>query len=425
MKVIAETAIKEMTDEKKAIHRYVLVNGPEKATFSNKHASNARRVALRKVPATNDNCKSALGGATNQIQQFGQIGIKHAAAVSDCRRNNWLHQGTQGEKTTKKKKERKQGLFWCFPPEVMHAIIQSAIEEAPEQGKRNNEELEAQRRAEEEKEQLIRELNLHNATEAYIDAIYYYKMYHSATCLKGITPSEVQNQIQGLPSKKAKLRVLKENLLMRRKGFGWKKVDIAWSKDCRQFTIEELTQRLIHVIGLEGSNGWEMPLHPHIDTPSRTYTTALGTTTAGLEDLDTKYLGDDRKLRKKARKLLRDRETQGEGSLAAECQPQKKPELSELVRKRIEVLTSVRVGSETALIWWTCEVVLKSKEGQTVKVTWDPLMDVKGWEKGGKSVQTLLKSKWRKDTVGAWRMEYNESDGDSDSDDKEDNSNSQ
>ena len=85
-------------------------------------------------------------------------------------------------------------------------------------------------------------------------------------------------------------------------------------------------------------------------------------------------------MRKKARKLLCQRESQGEGSLAAKCQPPRRPELSELVRKRIEVLTSVEVGSEHALIWWTCEVlhVGSERNKKTVMVTWDPLIDMQG-----------------------------------------------
>ena len=81
---------------------------------------------------------------------------------------NWLDHETEGKKTTRK---WKQGLFGSLPQEVQDANIQCAIEDDPEQRKRNNEELEAQRKAKVEKEQLIRELNLHNATEAYIDAM--------------------------------------------------------------------------------------------------------------------------------------------------------------------------------------------------------------------------------------------------------------
>ena len=76
--------------------------------------------------------------------------------------------GTEGKKTTK---QRKQGLFWSFRLELQHAIIQSVIEDAPEQQKSIKEQLVAQCKAKKEKEQLIRELNLRKATKAYIDAM--------------------------------------------------------------------------------------------------------------------------------------------------------------------------------------------------------------------------------------------------------------
>ena len=98
VEVIAEIGIKEMTDTNKAIHRYVSVNGPDNAIYSHEHASSERRLALRGVPATNDQAESSLGGATYQLQQFGRIAIKHAAAVNDVRRNGWLRRGTTEEK---------------------------------------------------------------------------------------------------------------------------------------------------------------------------------------------------------------------------------------------------------------------------------------------------------------------------------------
>ena len=101
----------------------------------------------------------------------------------------------------KKKLKREAGLFHDFPEAVQIAIIQSAIDDAAEQRKRNNDELEAQRKAKEGKEKLLHELNLHNTTEAHIDAIYYYKMYHSRACLKDMTLQKLRDIIKLLPSK--------------------------------------------------------------------------------------------------------------------------------------------------------------------------------------------------------------------------------
>lgn len=62
--VIAKTLIKETTDEKKAIHLYFTINGPEKTIYSNDCASSAQRKALRRVPANNNMCESTLGSPT-------------------------------------------------------------------------------------------------------------------------------------------------------------------------------------------------------------------------------------------------------------------------------------------------------------------------------------------------------------------------
>ena len=100
---------------------------------------------------------------------------------------------------------------------------------------------------------------------------------------------------------------------------------------------------MFDIIKREGKKGWKIPTHPPVDTPSRTHTVALGTRTADVDSLDQRYLGDEKNLRKKERKLLRERESRGVGSLASDCQPPRRPELSELVGDRIEVLTSVQI----------------------------------------------------------------------------------
>ena len=256
---------------------------------------------------------------------------------------------------------------------------------------------------------------------------------------------------------------------MRHLGFGWKTVDISWSKDYKTYSVDDLTNRLNDIIKLEGKGQWEIPPHPPVDTPSRTHTVALGTRTADVDYLDQKYVGDERDLRKKAKRLLRERESRGEGSVPSACQPPRRPELSELVGLRIEVLTPVKVtpvkvngdveddddgvdnnvddgvddddvvtnsitckqqaSASTAkatkkkrkkddpLIWWPCKVLYVENEvKRLVMVTWDPLADVQGWENGGEGTVKLGKNKWKGEVKDAWRMEYIDSDGDSDSD---------
>ncbi|EJK60232.1 hypothetical protein THAOC_19457 [Thalassiosira oceanica] len=310
---------------------------------------------------------------------------------------------------TKDKLKRKPGLAFTLPDEVMLAVIQSCQKDRKEQHKRNTAELEAQREAAAAKEKLIREHNLHNATEKYIDAMYYYKMFHSPACIKDLTSGELNDYIARLPSKSRKLEVLKENIRMRKIGLGWTHIDDSWSKGGNPYSVSTLTSRLLQIITMEGAEEgqWKIPPHPPICTPSRTHTVALGTRTKNVESLDEKYLGDENKIRKEAIQLLKQRETRGEGSLAAECQEALPPELQSIVGERIELLVGVDVGGQTELLWWAGKVLhVENEEKRQVTVSWDPLEDVSGWEEGGCSIQKLVEKKWNKNTQGAWRMEY-------------------
>ena len=299
------------------------------------------------------------------------------------------------------------------------------MKDAPAQRKRNTEELELQRKAKEDKEKLIHELNLHNSTEAYIDAIYYFKMYFSDACIEGMTTIEVERAIASLPSKAAKLSTLKENIRMRKLGLGFDWVNDSWSKSNKEFGVEQLTSRLIAIINKEDRPDCIIPSCPPVKIASRSTTVPLGTSTPDLDKLEERYSDDAKQIRKTATKLLKQRESEGKGSLASECQPWRKPEVCDLVAKRIEVYTAVDVGDGKECIWWPGRVVgVHKAEKQEVLIEWDPLEDVEGWELGGEAVQKLKKNLWRKEEEGAWRMEYVDTGAGDDSDDDQDEQNS-
>ena len=116
---------------------------------------------------------------------------------------------------------------------------------------------------------------------------------------------------------------------------------------------------------------------------------------------------------------MRERESRGEGSLTHECQPPKPKTIHDVVGKRIEVSTSVKVGSnETTLIWWAGMVKhVVSERTREVMIEWDALKNADGWEHGGECKKNLASSKWRKNIENAWRMEYVDPFSDSDSED--------
>ena len=177
---IAATAIiSELRDEKKATHKYL---SRFKKNYSYVHASNERKLAFLGKKATNDEAESALGGATAQIQRYGRIGLSHAAAVSDLKRNAFFHRLTNS-----KKEDKPLGIFHQFDQRLQEAIILTAMRDAPAAHKINREALDQQAAARHAKETLAKEKNLATATDEYIEGVTLF------TC---ITHLYVQRMIQ-------------------------------------------------------------------------------------------------------------------------------------------------------------------------------------------------------------------------------------
>ena len=92
--VAADAIVGELRDERKATHKYL---SRFKKSYSYSHASEEMKSAFLGKKATNDEAESALGGATAQIQRYGRIGLSHAAAVSDFKRNAFFHRPSKSK----------------------------------------------------------------------------------------------------------------------------------------------------------------------------------------------------------------------------------------------------------------------------------------------------------------------------------------
>ena len=103
------------------------------------------------------------------------------------------------------------------------------------------------------------------------------------------------------------------------------------------------------------------------------------------------------------------RELKGEGSIYSSMQPFVRPEISDLMNERIDVLSEFKMlgKEESELRWCQGEVVHVYKETLVpmVCVRWDPIPDCTGWESSTESNQKLLPTKSNKDVVGAWRLD--------------------
>ena len=111
-------------------------------------------------------------------------------------------------------------------------------------------------------------------------------------------------------------------------------------------------------------------------------------------------------MKAKAIKMRLERESKGEGSMHSQLQPFSRPDLEELIGKRIDVLCSVEMDDKTNSLKWCQGKVLNVIAENKVEVEWDPAPDIEGFEESTISEQVLQPSKWNKDKKdGAWRMD--------------------
>ena len=97
-------------------------------------------------------------------------------------------------------------------------------------------------------------------------------------------------------------------------------------------------------------------------------------------------------------------------------QPFERPELEDLLGRRIDANYEVIVGGDSELKWCQGEVihVYEDKSKPTVRVLWDPTPDITGCEEENESDQILMPGNWNKNSKNAWRMDVNIAVGDVD-----------
>jgi hypothetical protein len=199
-------------------------------------------------------------------------------------------------------------------------------------------------------------------------AQYYHRMWNSDVCWKD-DPKNVTKELKKIKSESGKMHGVRENLKIRYIGFGWYWCRHAWSKDGRKYTVYELVKQLQWVIKKEKHEDilTELP----IKMPQRMSFPALGTLTSQVASLDEKYKANESELKAKAIKMGLERESKGEGSMHSQLQPFSRPDIEDLIGKRIDVLCSVELDDNAqALKCWCQGKVLSVIADNKVEVEW-------------------------------------------------------
>ena len=94
----------------------------------------------------------------------------------------------------------------------------------------------------------------------------------------------MDRELKRLKCKSAKLNGLKENIRMRVLGLGWKDFATAWSKNGKEYTVNELSNHLKKIISHQRTR--EIPNKPLVELPERKMLPRLGRKIATLSCIE-------------------------------------------------------------------------------------------------------------------------------------------
>ncbi len=87
----------------------------------------------------------------------------------------------------------------------------------------------------EKKEEIAKREGLEKASDEYILRLIYYELGDSDFCVK--TVGDVTKKLKAIKLQKDKYKFLKDNILIRSKGYGWKSWESKWSGGGKKFTV--------------------------------------------------------------------------------------------------------------------------------------------------------------------------------------------
>ena len=397
--------LREFRDPSKATHNYLSsIDGK----WSQSVISDEVRQSGFGKEASNSISESAHAASTYSLKTSGTIRLDSASGEGQTRANNDFGRGhdalvKRGNKASGPQPEREFGQFFKLPAELQRSLITMAKQGAPNLRKRHDKALAAQKAEKLRRQQLMADKRLQDAEEKYIAAIDHFERYHSKRCWRNA--SEAFRNFDRLSSESARLRAVKEQIQIRRLGFGWEAAGHQWSKDGYTYTSVELLRHFTtKVIPMEAELG--IPSEPPIKINEVTTNYTLGTK-SDLDYHDENVMGESsEKLKQNAINEWERREKECETDRDALKQQNVMPTIDEsLIGFNIEYCFSYDDEDGSSYLSWVDGHVNRiiNAKPRTVEIKWNEKKVIEG--DATVTRQKLGIRRWnpKNPTEGAWR----------------------
>lgn len=388
---VAETILKELRDPRKASSDYL---SSKEGQFSWGQTTDDEHGAMLGKIATNDPAESPFASLTQQLQSFGRLLGIHASAVGHARINGDFNRDVDNESNS--------GAYHRLSPEMRESLMKFALKVAPAVRKSEKTSLNIQREAKQQKQDQLRKKKILAAQLEYAKALTYVDMFYSDACWR--TKTHAQRAFNNLSSTAARLNAVKEQIRIRVIGFGWNNLHHPWSKNGVHYSPADLLKHLINNI-IPQQNKRGVPDSPTLELPSRRHTCQLGTMTADVDNLDTRYEVEKESIIAEAVKMRDELEAQGETDRYEKLQPPR-PHIDEsLVGTEIEQLWTMTEEDGKKFLQWCQGLVIAVKTNNRVHIQWNESC----LREGDRTIteEKLLKSKYNKHVEQGWRISIN------------------
>jgi hypothetical protein len=270
-----------------------------------------------------------------------------------------------------KKKEIVLGSFHLLHKKLQNSLLETARRTTKKVGQRFDAALQRQEDTKLEIRELLLEKKLDDKGSNFLENLYLWDQWHHEKCWH--TEAEANEQYNALTSKCAKLRAVKDQLLIRYLGLGWTEAYHAWSLNGIDYSPLHLFKFLVEVvIPLEGEK--EVPAEPPIDLPAPPDMPTLGKTAYDANQLSDMHNDRVKAFKEKWRNERDNRMERGEGDKWSKMQRDAPPNVDKtLVGYKIEILFEGHDDEGEPFVNWYHGVVSKllNKKGRRVEIDWD------------------------------------------------------
>ena len=235
--VSAMAFLKEFRDTTKATHNYLSsIDG----RYSLKTISNETRKAGLGKEASNSTSESDFASAKQAVKDYGTLRLDSAAACGQTRTNDDFGRCHDLLINISKKDgmNAQRGTLFNLREELIRSLFYAAKKGAPRLRKRHDNALNILNQAKLNKLKDQQLVNAEQAVEKNIVAMNYYEIGVSERRWK--SPREATTVYNQLRSETARKKAVKEQIMIRRLGFGWEDCAHAWSCGDHTYSSREL-----------------------------------------------------------------------------------------------------------------------------------------------------------------------------------------